>query len=298
MAEFFENEDQENEFHDQFYGLYEIYLLYFDEKKGHIPLLAYPDEKVIKKKEKMRPIYVHSIWFLEPSELNEDEHIDLEFESKRYFAKKFLVPSKREEKRRSGIKPESPEIIVLMLVLPTNLIVFGDELIEKIYNLILNQFIEKLSFLIKAEILKDNQIKLPEIIQEIDRGDKIKSNMISELKNLCNNYFSNVIKPKEAKSIKNQLAQRGIILDNKIMAWLGLNVDPLKLKQIAQKLAAYDNVVVSAVTSGDHDIVVQLVSDSEYKVYEFVNKVVRTFEGIKSRIDVSISFITGSKYLT
>jgi hypothetical protein len=297
MAEFFEKENIEEESKDRFYGLYEIYLLYFDEERGHIPLLAHPNEEIIKDKNKMRPIFVHSIWFLEPDELNEADHIDLEYEEKRYFAKKFLIPSKREEKRRSGIKPEAPETLVLMVVLPTNLVVFGDELIEKIYRKIIDIFVEELSFLIEAEILEENQIKLPETFEKVKRGKKVKEEIRLELKNLCNNYFSNVINPKEAKSIKKQLEQRGIILDNKIMAWLGLNVEPLKLKEITQKLAAYDNVIVAAITSGDHDVVVQLVADNEYKVYEFVNKVVRTFDGINSRIDVSVSFITGSKYL-
>ncbi|MEJ2277946.1 MAG: Lrp/AsnC ligand binding domain-containing protein [Candidatus Lokiarchaeota archaeon] len=296
MAEFFERENQKNEIRDKFYGLYEVYLLYFDEKQGHIPLLAYPEKERKKDSHEMRPIYVHSIWFLDPSELNEYDHIDLEYEDKRYFAKKFLVPSKREIKRRSGIRPQTPETIVLMLVLPTNLIVFGGELIEKIFSTLIHQFIEQISFLIISEIAKESQIRTPQIKEKIKKGEVIKERIKKELRSLCNNYFSTVIKPTETKSLREQLAEKGIDISRKIMAWLGLNVEPLQLKQVAKKLATYDNVIVSAITSGDHDIVVQLIADNEYKVYDFVNKKVRSINGIKSHIDISISFITGSKY--
>ncbi|MFX1329141.1 MAG: hypothetical protein ACFE91_13520, partial [Promethearchaeota archaeon] len=50
-----------------------VYILYFDEKKGQIPLLMYPDDRLRNNKKYMRPINYHPVWFLETEEL---DHID------------------------------------------------------------------------------------------------------------------------------------------------------------------------------------------------------------------------------
>jgi len=81
------------------------------------------------------------------------------------------------------------------------------------------------------------------------------------------------------------------------MAWLGISVNPVHLKEAAQKLASYDNVIVAAISSGDHDLIVQLIANNIPTLRDFINKVVKPIEGINPDMDVSISYITGSKYL-
>jgi len=73
----------------------------------------------------------------------------------------------------------------------------------------------------------------------------------------------------------------------KIIAWLGLAADPTKLKDIATKLAAYDQVQIVATSSGDHDIVAQVIAKDVKSLWRFINKKVKTIAGIKSEMDVS-----------
>ena len=44
--------------------LCEVFLLYFDEKLGHIPILVSPEEVIKKNEETMQILRIHSIWFL------------------------------------------------------------------------------------------------------------------------------------------------------------------------------------------------------------------------------------------
>ena len=296
MAEFFEKQMNVLENEDTNRGLYEIFILYFDEEKGHIPLLIYSDEKIEDNPEKMRPIFIHSIWFLDIEELDCDDHVDLEYKDKMYFAQKFCTKSER-EKRRSGLEKETPETIVIILALPIKLVVFGSELILKITQKIKEIFSEQLSELIDAEISRLSPIKTPQRREKIEKANRLKEKMTYKLQTLCDSYFSTVIQTPETKSIRQQLKDYGISISHKIMAWLGLSVEPLKLKQVAEKLASYDNVIVAAITSGDHDLVVQLIADNETSLHQFIEKIVKPIQGIDPKMDVSISYITGSKYL-
>ncbi|TXT67694.1 MAG: hypothetical protein BAJALOKI1v1_20011 [Promethearchaeota archaeon] len=297
MAEFFEKEmDNLESNHNPYKGLYEVFILYFDEEKGHIPLLLYSDEKIVQKPENMRPVFKHPIWFLDIDDISAQNHVDLEFKDKMYLARKFYAKSDR-EKRRCGIQKEAPETIVIILALPTKLIVFGGELIQKLTTKMIDGFGNHFCELIESEILRMSPIKTSEIKEKINNGDIIKRRMKNEIKEICNCYFSNVIKPEGAKSIKQQLQEFGINISQKIMAWLGLSVDPMKLKQIAEKLASYDNVIVAAITNGDHDLVVQLIADNEKSLHLFIEKIVKPIDGIDPTMDISISYIAGSKYL-
>ncbi|TFG00848.1 MAG: Lrp/AsnC family transcriptional regulator [Promethearchaeota archaeon] len=296
MAELFEKNKEKTPIEDSYFGLYEVYILYFDEEKGHIPLLTYPSDSVKKSDGEMRPVYIHSIWFLDIEEISPQNHIDLEYNDKMYFATKFHVASQR-ERRRAGIKKGSPEKIVLMLALPTNLIIFGDDLIQKLTQAIKKNYQEEMLELIEAEIGRNDPIKSQEVKLQIKKANQLKENIKEDIKTLCEEYFSTVIDTGETKSLKKQLEEIGIDLTHKIMAWLGVTVDPNHLKKVAQKLASYDNVIVAAISSGDHDLIVQLIADNIRSLRDFVDKIVKPMEGINPDMDVSVSYITGSKYL-
>ncbi|NVM46385.1 MAG: hypothetical protein HWN79_15860, partial [Candidatus Lokiarchaeota archaeon] len=126
MAELFgPSSSKKNPFED----LAIVYVMYFDEAQGHMPLLIYPDDQYRNNKTFMRPIKYHPIWFLTLDESDALDHIDLEFKGLTFFGKKFLTHSKR-EKRRAGLKEETPETIVVILSLPDKIELFGDELIR------------------------------------------------------------------------------------------------------------------------------------------------------------------------
>ncbi|MBY8981421.1 MAG: hypothetical protein KGD57_00600 [Candidatus Lokiarchaeota archaeon] len=182
-----------------------VYILYFDESKGHIPLLIFPNEKSKNDKKFMRPIRYHPIWFLDIEESDVLDHIDLEFKGFTFFGKKFLAFSNR-IKRRAGLEDETPETIIIIISLPYDLDIFGDELIKRITKLIINEFEDKLYRIIDSEITKEEIIKTPKKKEIIRIGDEIKENMKNMIRNTCKEYFSSEIKEIDANSIKKQKA--------------------------------------------------------------------------------------------
>ena len=183
-----------------------VYILYFDEEKGHVPLLIYPSEKYKDNKTYMRPIKYHSVWFLDVEDKGALDHIDLEFKGYTFFGKKFLTTSKR-KKRRAGLEEDTPETIVIIVSLPNELEIFGDELIRSLTAEIKDKFENKLFKLIEWEYAKEAVIKTPLIKERIQEGTKIKLYLRQLIEEYTKDYFSKVLK-KEATSdsIKKQKA--------------------------------------------------------------------------------------------
>ncbi|MFX1328081.1 MAG: hypothetical protein ACFE91_08060, partial [Promethearchaeota archaeon] len=154
-------------------------------------------------KKYMRPINYHPVWFLETEEL---DHIDLEYKGYTFFGKKFKTKSKR-EKRRAGLEEETPETIVIIVSLPVELEIFGDELIKKLANQLRDKFEDQFTEVIESEIVADNVIKTPKIQERISKGTKIKVFMRELIDNTVKDYFATAIEKKaESPSIKTQKA--------------------------------------------------------------------------------------------
>ncbi|MHA2035939.1 MAG: hypothetical protein ACW98X_05865 [Promethearchaeota archaeon] len=180
-----------------------VYVLYFDEKKGQIPLLMYPDDRFRSNKKYMRPIHYHPVWFLETEDL---DHIDLEYKGYTFFGKKFLTKSDR-QKRRAGLEVQTPETVVLIVSLPIELEIFGDDLIRKLTKQLRDKFEDKFYEVIKSEIARDEVIKTPKIQDIITEGTKIKVFIRELIDNVVKEYFSNVIQKKsDSPSLKTQRA--------------------------------------------------------------------------------------------
>ena len=189
-------------------GLSDIYLMYFDEARGHIPLFIYPEEKFTKLRDNrtfMRPIKYHPIWFLTVDEQEALNHVDLEFKGYVFFGKKFLTKSKR-IKRRAGMEDETPETIIMIVSLPNDIEIFGDNFIRLLVKRIKEQFSDKLYELIEYEISKTEVIKTPKIKQIIKEGEKIKNELNDLISTTCREYFSSVIQQTDISSFKQQKA--------------------------------------------------------------------------------------------
>ena len=74
------------------------------------------------------------------------------------------------------------------------------------------------------------------------------------------------------------------------IAILGLTVDTSKMKEIASKISTYDEVQLVASTTGDHDIIVQVIKKTEKDLWRFINENLRTIDGVIAQMAVS-SFI-------
>lgn len=74
------------------------------------------------------------------------------------------------------------------------------------------------------------------------------------------------------------------------VALIGLSVEPLKMNEVAKKIASYDEVMLIATTTGDHDIIARVIAKDEKHLWRFINEKIKPIEGVKPRMDVS-SFI-------
>lgn len=180
-----------------------VYVLFFDEAQGHVPLLIYPDDRYKDDKKFMRPIRYHPIWFLGAEDVL--DHIDLEFKGYTFFGKRFLTKSMR-KKRRAGLEVETPETIVIIVSLPNKIEIFGDELIKNLTDEIRENFGSKMYEIIQAEVLRDEVIKSPETKKIIEKGNKIKAELMDLIDKTSNHFFSSVIKQSDTTSIKMQKA--------------------------------------------------------------------------------------------
>lgn len=70
-------------------------------------------------------------------------------------------------------------------------------------------------------------------------------------------------------------------------AVLGVNVDPLKMDEIAKKLSSYGEVQIVATSSGDHDIIVQIIAKDGKHLWHFINEKIKTIEGVEKKLHVS-----------
>ena len=202
MAELFgSSSSKKNPFED----LAVVYVMYFDEALGHMPLLIYPDDKYRNNKTFMRPIKYHPIWFLSLDESDALDHIDLEFKDYTFFGRKFLAHSKR-EKRRAGLEEETPETIVIIVSLPNKIELFGDELIRILTQEVKDKYGDKLFEIIGSEILTEEVIKSPKIKKRIENGQVIKKQLRDSIEKTTNTFYSDVIRNSEATSIRMQKA--------------------------------------------------------------------------------------------
>ena len=71
-------------------------------------------------------------------------------------------------------------------------------------------------------------------------------------------------------------------------AVMGLNVEPLKMDEIAEHLSHFDEVQTIATSSGDHDLIIQLIAQNGKEIWKFINTNIKTIEGVDKQIHVSL----------
>ena len=182
-----------------------VYVLYFDEAKGHQPLLIFPTEEFKDSKKFMRPIKFHPIWFFDVKGQDSLDHVDVEFKGYTFFGKKIQTTSKR-KKKRAGLEEETPETIVIIVSLPNDLVIFGDEMIRIISEQVRENFQDKLYEIIEYLDVKDEIIKSPTVKEKIKKGLELKEQLNDFICNNVKSYFNDAIKQQDQLSIKKQKA--------------------------------------------------------------------------------------------
>ena len=85
-------------------------------------------------------------------------------------------------------------------------------------------------------------------------------------------------------SIKLDLEKLGYQAD----AWVGLTVDPLKIDPIAAQLAQFSQILKVFSTTGDHNLIIQVLAENEKNLWRFLRKKVQSIEGVDPQMNVSI----------
>jgi Lrp/AsnC family transcriptional regulator for asnA, asnC and gidA len=74
---------------------------------------------------------------------------------------------------------------------------------------------------------------------------------------------------------------------------IGLSVDPDKMEEVAKKISEYDEVQMVGITTGAHDMVVEVLGEDTKTIGKFINEKIKTIEGVKLNPgSMDISFFT------
>jgi hypothetical protein len=157
----------------------QIYVLYFDEVKGLIPILIFSNDFFKKNEKQILPIKLHPILLLDSEKEKDFQQINLIYNGKVYCAKRF----------NNKIKTENSGKLFIILILSKEYNIYVSNLLDVITNTIKKNFGDSLNQVIESEFLKENLIKSPKIIEIIKKGETIKANMKKHLKLIWKNYF-------------------------------------------------------------------------------------------------------------
>lgn len=72
------------------------------------------------------------------------------------------------------------------------------------------------------------------------------------------------------------------------VAWACLTIDPLKIEEIANKIATFQDVRMVTITGGVYNLIIQIISKNEKELWNFIRENIQTIEGVQS-LDVSSS---------
>lgn len=154
----------------------QVILAAFDEVRGHQPLASYPDTDLILNENAMKPIAIHSAWFLSVEEQEEFDHIDLEYNGRTYLAKKFRVPNfGMRKKERAGSEDETFETMVFFVSVPDELNIIGSNVLEKLYNSTQQSLGNELYKLVQGDISRAKPIKTAQTRQIIQEAEDVKA---------------------------------------------------------------------------------------------------------------------------
>ena len=128
-----------------------------------------------------------------------------------------------------------------------------------------------------------------QILNLLQKDDKIQYQKISEKLKIGASTVHYRVKKLISQGIIKEFS--AIVNPEKVgfgtTAVIGLNVDPLKMDEIAKKLTIYDEVQIVTTASGDHDLIVQIVAKDGKQLWRFINENIKTIPGIDKKIHVS-----------
>ncbi|MFX1437665.1 MAG: winged helix-turn-helix transcriptional regulator [Promethearchaeota archaeon] len=151
---------------------------------------------------------------------------------------------------------------------------------------------------IETEKIVDKALKVPfdekdkEILNFLQDNYRISYKDLSKKVNLAastiHNRVQNMIKEGIIKKFDTFVDPFKVGYES--IAILGLSVDPLRLDNIAKNLSRYNEIQLVASSTGDYNLVLQIIAKDEKSLWKFINEEIKTIDGIQIPIHVS-SFI-------
>ena len=146
---------------NQFSELCEVYLLNNHRVHGLIPLVICPDKTVEEDMDRMKILNTHYVWRISLRDQRLLDYIDLAYKDKVFYARKFITLAKM-EMQSEGLEHDEFITIVIIIVLPEELSIFGKDLLLKITSEIILNFEGKVFKIIDSRRTKEARASFAE----------------------------------------------------------------------------------------------------------------------------------------
>jgi hypothetical protein len=172
----------------------EVLLLYFDSLFGYVPFIIYPYDSIRLDHERTRMIGTLALYF---DEQEKNSLLVLELGKKVYFAEKFDVFSE---------KSSQFECCAICLILPVELHIIGEKLLELLKNYIMKRFKHSLYLIVESEISKYEIVQNERKKQIIIKGDILKKRVLELINFICSIFLNSISGFPDMNSVKLQKA--------------------------------------------------------------------------------------------
>ena len=127
------------------------------------------------------------------------------------------------------------------------------------------------------------------VLNELQQDDKLQYKKIADKLKIA----ASTVHARVKKMVDSGIIERfsAIVDPEKVgyntTSWIGLNVDPKKMDEVANKLTQFEEVQLVCTASGDHDLLVKTIAKNDKELWRFINKKIKTLDGIEKKFDVS-----------
>ena len=104
------------------------------------------------------------------------------------------------------------------------------------------------------------------------------------------NRVKRLIKKKIIKAFSAVLDPEKLGLN--VVSWVGINTEPGKLREVAKKLVAYEEIQVVGAAYGDHDIIIQITCKDAKELSNFIRTKIKPIDGVKDEPHLHSSIFT------
>jgi len=168
------------------------------------------------------------------------------------------------------VKKTKIEEIIIILSLPLELEILGYKLLEKITDCIINSYIDRMNKIIESVIAKFEVVKTQDMLEVIKQGEDLKDILLNELKKICTEYFSYVIKILDDTKLNSQkalslLMLKGINLSNSVLKRNNMNIELFRIEPSEQEIEGFFSIQSIKIIQNyrEYEILIQNISNKE-----------------------------------